>query len=232
MSLQAIIDSSDSIEIDRRRIIGVQATRAEIYKTAETPTRNPWKFTVHHGGGLPYYKGRAIIEQLDYIDRRTPEIITFSNNSKLSWMFRYQGVMTDAQQSAIIVQSFTGNQLVLTNLPTVDGITITDSSLLFGKGDIIQIGNFYAPFSVTADVLRGSSSTVTITTHRPNFLVGVDNSTVNIGANCRWMVLCTNMPAYKIIPGATTYQNGTLINNGIIEFTDSFKLVEYTDTSY
>lgn len=232
MSLQAIIDFSDSIEIDRRRIIGVQATRAEIYKTAETPTRNPWKFTVHHGGGLPYYKGRAIIEQLDYIDRRTPEIITFSNNPKLSWMFRYQGVMTTAQQNNLFVSSFTGNQLTIAGLPTVDSTSVTETSLLFGKGDIIQIGNFYSPFSVTSNVLRGSSSTVTITTHRPNFLVGVNNSTLNIGANCRWMMLCVNMPAYKIIPGATTYQNDTLINNGIIEFTDSFKLVEYTDTSY
>jgi hypothetical protein len=232
MSLQAIIDSCDSIEIDRRRIIGVQSTRAEIYKTAETPTRNPWKFTVHHGGGLPYYKGRAIIEQLDYLDRRTSEVITFSNNSKLSWMFRYQGVMSEQQQNAITVQSFTGNQLVLTNLPTVDGTIITESSLMFGAGDIIQIGTYYSPFSVVSNVLRGSASTITLTTHRPNFLVGADNNTVNIGARCRWMMLCTNMPAYKIIPGATTYENGSLINNGIVEFTDSFKLVEYTDTSY
>lgn len=232
MSLQAIIDSCDSIEIDRRRVIGVQSTRAEIFKTAETPTRNPWKFTVHHSGGLPYYKGRAILEQLDYIDRRTPEIITFSNNPKFSWMFRYQGILDSTQQSALAVQSFTGNQLTLTNLPAVDGTIITENSLMFAKGDIVQIGSFYTPFTVTADVLRGNLDSITLVTHRPNFLSSVIGNTLSIGNNVKWTVLCVNMPTYKIIPGATTYENGQLINNAIVEFNDSFKLIEFTDTSY
>ena len=90
-----------------------------------------------------------IIEAIDTLDRITPQVVTFSDNPKLAWMFRYQGSMSLAQINNITVQSFVGNELVLQNLPVIPA-----SRVLFEPNDIIQIGSYTYPFTSTTQVLR------------------------------------------------------------------------------
>jgi hypothetical protein len=225
--LQNIIDKASALTIDRRKVVGVQITRNEIPRTSLTPTRQPWRFKLTMPNSLRYYNSRDILEALDTIDRYTPQLVTFSNNSCLSWIFRYQGSMTQSQINNLTVSSFVGNQLVLSGLPVV-----ASSTILFKPNDLIQIGAHTYPFTSTTQVLRGSASTVTITTNRPNIITGsVVGDGLTVGNDCEFYMFCPNMPTYKLTPGGYVESNGTTINNALIEFSDDFELYEWVGTA-
>jgi len=225
--LQTIIDNSDSIDINRRRVVGVQMTRNEIIRTAETPTRNTWKFTVNQNNGLAYDVNRSLLEELDRLDRTTPVSVSFGSNPNMSWMFKYQGDFSTVNWNTVTVQSFVGNQLVL-NIP---GIFAPSTRILL-PNDIIQIGGFHYPFTSvglhTASMMV--SNRLTVTVHRPNFITNsVVNQPVVVGAGVQFRVVCMNMPAYKFVPGAfKRLSDGTIGNNARIVFEEPFELVEYT----
>jgi hypothetical protein len=221
--LQTIINNASSLTIDRRKVVGIQITRNEIPRTSLTPTKQPWRFKVSMPSSLRYYNNRNLLEVLDTIDRYTPQTITFSNNACLSWIFRYQGAMSSGQISAITVSSFTGNQLVLGNLPSVGSSTV-----LFEPNDLIQIGAYTYPFTSTTQILRGGASTVTVTTNRPNIITGsVAGAGLTVGNACTFNMFCPNMPTYRLIPGGYVKSGSATVNNALIEFSDDFDLYEW-----
>jgi len=227
MSLQSIINKCNAIQIDRRKVIGIQYTRNEIPRISITPTKNPWRFTITMPNSYRYSDARSVLESLDRLDRAGNETVTFSNRPEMNWIFRYQGVMTSGQIGAITVSSFTGDQLVLSGLPAISA-----GSILFEPNDLIQIGTNPYPFTVVNQVLRGSLSTVTITTNRPNIITtSVTGLGITVGPTCQFRVFCPNMPTYKLIPGGQFYSGSTLINNAYIEFSDDFVLYEYVATA-
>ena len=226
MSIQSVINIAESIQINRRKVVGVQITRNEIARVSELLTRNPWRMTVKVSALLNYDSPtvRALLEELDRKDRKLPQVITFSGNSGLSWMFRYQGSMTAAEINALRIQRFGSaehdyNELVLTNLPSA-GSNSLPGAVLFRKGDILQVAGYPYPFTVqNATVLRGSSNTVTITTHRENFIDdSVVNSSITVGNQVSFNMLCINMPTY------------TFVNKNQVQFDSDFDLFEYTGT--
>lgn len=224
--LQTILNYCNGIAIDRRRVVGIQYTRNEIPRVSTTPTKNPWKFTLDMPNRFRYNEARDLMEALDNLDRVNPEIVTFSDLPSLSWIFKYQGAMTSGQISAITVQSFVGDQLILTGLPAVGASTV-----LFQPNDIIQIGALGVhpyPFTSTTQILRGGGSTVTITTNRPNIIsTSVTGSGIIVGNACQWNMFCPNMPTYKLIPGGYVGNGTTTTNNALLEFSDSFILYEF-----
>jgi len=225
--LQDIVNRASAMTIDRRKVVGVQITRNEIPRTSLTPTRQPWRFTLTMPNSLRYYNSRDILEALDTIDRYTPQTISFSNNSCLSWIFRYQGAMTAGQISALTVTSFIGNQLILSGLPTVGAGVI-----LFEPNDLIQIGSHTYPFTSTTQILRGSGGTVTVTTNRPNIITGsVVGDGLTVGNGCTFNMFCPNMPTYKLIPGGYVADGASTLNNALIEFSDDFELYEWVGTA-
>jgi hypothetical protein len=171
------------------------------------------------------------MEALDTLDRITPEIITFSNLPQLSWIFRYQGAMTSGQLATITVTSFVGDQLTL----NVSGITASSSAVIFEPNDLIQIGApgvHPYPFTSTTQVLRGSGSTVVVTTNRPNIITTLGATPgIIVGNNCQFKMFCPNMPTYKLIPGGQAMSGSTVINNALLEFSDAFELYEFVGTA-
>ena len=225
--LQTIINKASALTIDRRKVVGVQITRNEIPRTSLTPTRQPWRFTLSMPTSLRYYNNRDLLEALDTLDRYQPELITFSDNACLSWIFRYQGTLSTNQINNISVSSFTGNQLVLSGLPA-----IPSTRVLFEPNDLIQIGNNTFPFTSTTRVTRGTSSTVTITTNRPNIITAsVVGDGITVGNDCEFYMFCPNMPTYKLIPGGYVASGTTTVNNALIEFNDDFELYEFVGTA-
>lgn len=226
--LQSIIDNCDSIDINRRRVIGVMSTRNEIVRTSETPTRNTWKFTVNQNNGFAYNEARTLLEELDLLDRDTPQDVSFGSNPKMDWMFAYRGGLQPIDFNAISVSSFVGNQLVL----NMTGVWIS-GVVVFEPNDFIQIGGFPFPFTsteqyTTDDIAAGK---LTITTHRPNFITNsVVNQPITVGSSVKFRLLCTNMPTYKLVPGAFRRDpvTGKAINNARVVFEESFEFVEYT----
>lgn len=222
MSLQKIINICETLQIDRRKVVGVQYTRSEVAKVSATPTRNPWKFELNVSAGLQYSKSRALIEDIDSLDRLNTETVSFNSVPGQSFIFAYQGVMTGAQVNSITVQSFTGTSLTVTGLPVVG--VVGANGILFKKGDFIQINDYPHPFTVTQDVVRGTNTAtnaaVTLTVHRPNFITAsVVGKGIKVGNDVQFKVFCPNMPTYRLIPGGT---------DAIIEWTSPFQLYEYT----
>lgn len=228
-ALQTIINYSSGLTINRRKVVGTQITKNEIPRTSVTPTKNPWQFTVDFPPAYRYSELRSVLEELDRIDRYLPETITFNDNPCINWIFRYQGYMSNSQLNQVTVASFVGNQLTL-NVPPLPA-----NRILFQPNDLIQIGGADAypyPFTVVNQVLGGSSSVV-ITTNRPNILTGnLAGLPIRVGSNCQFKMFCPNMPTYKLIPGGASFdQFGNRINNALIEFSDSFQLYEYVGTA-
>ena len=225
--LQTILNFSNSLEINRRKMVGIQYTRNEIPRVSATPTLNPWRMTLEVPSRFKYYQARDLMEALDTLDRITPEVITFSNLPALNWIFRYQGAMTTGQLNTITVTSFTGNQLTL----NVSGITAASTAVIFEPNDLIQIGSlseYPYPFTSTTQVLRGSGSTVVVTTNRPNILTGtLTGEGIIVGNNCQFNMFCPNMPTYILKPGGQAMSGSTLINNAYLEFSDAFELYEW-----
>lgn len=225
--LQTIIDNCNGLNIDRRKMVGIQYTRNESPRTSQTPTFNPWRFVLDMPSSLRYFQARALLEQLDTLDRNTPQVVTFGNNPCLSWIFKYQGSMSQTAIDNITVVDFVGNQLTLTNLPVV-----SSTRVLFEPNDLIQIGNFTFPFTSTTQVTRGTGATVTVTTNRPNILTGGWGAkNITVGNACQFYMFCPNMPTYKLVPGGAARENGVTINNALIEFSDSFNLYEWVATA-
>lgn len=225
--LQTIINKASSLTIDRRKVVGIQITRNEIPRTSLTPTKQPWRMTLTMPSSLRYYDNRDLLEALDTLDRYQPELVTFSDNACLSWIFRYQGSLNATQLNNLRVDSFVGNQLVLTGLPI-----ISNTRVMFEPNDLIQIGTHTFPFTSTTQVLRGTGSTITITTNRPNIIsTSVVNDALTVGNDCDFYMFCPNMPTYKLVPGGYVRVNGTTRNNALIEFNDDFTLYEWTGTA-
>lgn len=229
--LQTILNYSNGLNIDRRKVVGIQYTRNEIPRVSQTPTKNPWKFTLDMPNRFKYYEARDLMEALDKLDRITPEVITFSNLPQLSWIFKYQGAMTSGQLATITVTSFVGDQLTL----NVSGITAASTAVIFKPNDLIQIGSTGVhpyPFTSTTQVLRGSGSTVVVTTNRPNILTGsLTGLGVIVGNTCQFRMFCPNMPTYKLVVGGRAMSGSTVVNNALLEFSDSFTLYEFVGTS-
>jgi hypothetical protein len=225
--LQTIVDYSNGMNINRRKTVGIQYARNEIPRVSQTPTRNPWHFTLDLPNSFRYSEARALMEQIDTLDRITPQVLTFSNRPEIRWIFRYQGAMTSGQISAITVQSYVGDQLVLTNLPAVASGTI-----LFAQNDLIQIGTHTFPFTSTTQVTRGGGGTVTVTTSRPNIIsANVVGDGITVGNSCQFYMFCPNMPTYKLIVGGYVGNGVTATNNALLEWSDSFELYEFVGTA-
>lgn len=226
--LQTIINKCQGMEIDRRKVVGIQTTRNEVARTSETPTFNPWRINLTMPASLRYNEARALMEQLDVLDRNTPQVVTFGDASCLSWIFRYQGSLAVSQLNQITVSSFIGNQLVLTNLPAINSPRV-----MFEPNDLIQIGNYTFPFTSTTQVTRGTGATVTVTTHRPKIITGaVNGAGITAGNACQFYMFCPNMPTYKLVVGGADYSaGGTLVGNALIEFSGDFSLYEWVATA-
>ena len=225
--LQTIINASNGLLIDRRKVVGIQFTRNEIPRVSQTPTKNPWKFTLDVPSSIRYSEGRALMEALDRLDRITPQVVTFSNLAAFNWMFRYQGAMSQSQLNTITVTSFTGSTLRL----NVSGITAASGAVIFEPNDLIQIGasNEYPyPFTSTTQITRGSLSYVDVITSRPNILTGnLVGKGIIVGNNCQFNMFCPNMPTYKLIVGGYVGNGTTTTNNALLEWSDSFTLYEF-----
>jgi len=221
--LQTIIDNCNGIKFNRRNVVGIQYTRNEIPRVSATPTRNPWKITVDMPNRFRYSQIRALLEELDKLDTTTPQVVTFGNLTAMDWIFAYQGALSTGSLAGITVQTYVGNQLTLTGLPAVASTTV-----MFKKNDLIQINNHPYPFTTQNDVLRGTGSTVVITTSRPNIITdSVVGLGITVGSTCEFNMFCPNMPVYKLTPGGYVNSGGTTTNNALIEWSDSFFLYEF-----
>ena len=219
MGIQTIINMAESINFDRRKVLGVQYSRNEIARIDETVTRNAWKINVSVSAMLNYENYRGLIEDIDYLDSRYPETVSFSTSTGasagLSYMLAYQGNLAASDLNALTIVAWTGTSLTLNNLPSVD-----PSTVMFRKGDFVQAATLPYPTTVSQDVLRGSGSTVTLTTHRPSFMgTQTQGKNILVGNAVEFRVFVNKMPTYTLNSGGKT---------ALLTWSGPFQLYEYT----
>jgi hypothetical protein len=202
MSFQTIFEIQQSMNVQNRRMIGQQVTRAGYMTVAQYLTAVPWMFTVTPHNYLYYPTARTIIQTIDNKDRQLPETIQFNSNN-LSWFTEYQG---DASVTPTTIQlnaapAANATTIVLKGLPSM-----SSAGALFRAGDFIMIEGY--TYKVTTTVLRGSAATVSVTIHRPIIGSPVANTAVSCGNNCTFTVVAQTCPTYTLTPMA----DGAFVN--------------------
>lgn len=195
MSFQTILDISQSITVNNRRMVGQQYSRSGQVRTAQYVTAVPWVFTVKPHSFLYYPQVRDVIQTIDNLDRQTAATITFSSTN-LSWFTSYQGELTSGQAAALTLDSVpapNATTISVGNLPAV-----ASSVIVFKAGDFIQLGSY--PYKVTAQVLRGSGSTVNVTLHRPVIGTPSTGTLTAVGSACTFSVVAEVCPTYTLNP--------------------------------
>lgn len=195
MSFQTILDISQSITVNNRRMVGQQYSRSGQVRTAQYVTAVPWVFTVKPHSFLYYPQVRDVIQTIDNLDRQTAATITFSSTN-LSWFTSYQGELTSVQAAALTLASVpaaNATTISVGNLPSV-----ASSTIVFKAGDFLQLGSY--AYKVTAQVLRGSGSTVSVTLHRPVIGTPTAGTLTAVGSACTFSVVAEACPTYTLNP--------------------------------
>ena len=128
-------------------------------------------------------------------DRNTEVRVNIGNNSKMSYLTAYQGVMTSDQLTALTVTNFTSTSLTIGGLPSISG-----TKVLFQAGDFIQPFWSRYPYVVTEQVLRGTGTNIVVNTNRP--LITTEATTVTgallVGTQTSWTCVVTQLPTYEV----------------------------------
>ena len=91
------------------------------------------------------------------------------------------------------VPTTNSQNLTIGNLPSV-----TSGTVVFAAGDFLQLGSYV--YKVTADVLRGSSSTVVVPIHRPVIGTPSTGTLTAEGEDVYFNVLAQDCPTYTLTP--------------------------------
>ena len=195
MSFQTIFEIQQSMTVNTRRTVGQQVSRSGQVRVAQYLTSVPWVFTVTPHAYLPYATSRDIIQTIDNLDRQLPETITF-NSTNLSWFTAYQGELSLSEINALTLAAVpapNAQTISIGNLPSVG-----PTNYVFKAGDFIQIGNY--TYKVTANVLRGTSATVSVNIHRPIIGSPPTGTLAGVGNTCEFIVLAERCPTYTLMP--------------------------------
>jgi len=216
-SLQSIIDSAQSLEINRSKLVGQTISRSGRILTGTRNWANPFRMTVVPKPIWRYADTRDIIEDIMARDRNTSHTIQLGSVSGQTWVIGYQGNAAGGTTgaggtlSSITVASMAGTTMTLNNCPTSGSVTI------FRKGDYIQPVNYRYPFVVTQDVIGNGNATRTVTVHRsfmPQTSFTLAGSSLKVGTSCSFIVMVTGLPTHRLVSGQ------------FVEFTGNFELVE------
>jgi len=212
MSFQTIFDISQSIGVQNRRTVGQQVSRSGQVRVAQYLTSVPWQFTVKPHAFLYYPQVRDVIQTIDNLDRQLPQTITFAG-SGLNWFTAYQGALTTGQSNALTLQSVpapNATTISVGNLPSV-----ASSVVIFQPGDFLQLGIY--TYKVTAQVLRGSGTTVSVTLHRPVIGTVSTGTLTAVGSACTFYLLAAQCPTYTLNP---------MTNGAFVQWDGDFVFIE------
>ena len=223
MSLQTILSIAESVGINDHRFVGQTLSRNQKLFTSEVLTVVPFEFEMAPNNYLLYSKSRGILNALRIPDKALEQYLNFGSTGWASYIV-YQGDMTSAQIAACQWQVVSANKtLVLGNLPAISA-----GAYIVKAGDFCQVGRY--SYIATADVQRGSGSTVNIPVHRSlivaltsvvNAVIGQYGTTQSMGGNTytgvTFPVIMRDYPTYTFVP---------ITNDSFIKWSGTFKALE------
>lgn len=223
MSLQTILSICESVGINDQRFVGQTLSRNQKLVTSEILTVVPFQFELRPMNYLLYSQNRTTLNNLRIPDKSLQQYLNFGQTGWLNYV-KYQGDMTSTQIGNCLWTTASANKtLVLGALPA-----ISSTAYLFRVGDFVQVGLY--SYIVTADVQRGSGSTVNVPVHR-NLLVALTSNvscvagefgtTVAMGGTTytgvTFPVVLREYPTYNLVP---------ITNDSFINWSGSFKALE------
>jgi len=226
MSLTNILAISETVGINDQRFVGQVVSRNQRISTSEIITVVPFAFELKPMNYLLYSKNRNLLNSLRIPDKSLIQYLNFGTTGWENYIY-YQGEMTSGQISTSQWQTSSANKnLVLGNLPS--NVDMPSNKYVVKAGDFCQVG-LYA-YIATADVLRGSGSTVTIPVHRNlittlvspvNAVIGQYGTTVSMGGTTytgiTFQVVLRDYPTYTLVP---------MTDDSFIQWSGSFKAFE------
>jgi hypothetical protein len=213
MAFQNIFEIQQKMTVNNRRMVGQQVTRAGYMTTAQYLTSVPWQFTIVPHNFLYYPQVRNVIQAIDNLDRQLPDTIIF-NSSLLQWFTAYLGDLSLAQAQALTltaVPAANSQTISVGNLPSV-----SSTSAVFRAGDFLQMGQY--TYKVTADVLRGSGTTVNVNLNRPVIGTVTVGTLTGVANACTFTVVAEQCPTYTLTP---------MTNGAFVEWSGPFVFREY-----
>ena len=222
-NLTTILSVSESVLINDQRFVGQILSRNQRISTSEVLTVVPFQFTFKPMNYLLYSQNRALLANLRKYDRSLTQYLNFGSTGWVNYI-AYQGDLTSSQIPSCQWQtSSTGTNLVLGNLPS-----ISSTAYIVKAGDFCQMDNY--SYIATADVLRGSGSTVTIPVHRTiltaltspqNAVIGQYGTTISMGGSTytgvTFQIILQAYPTYTLVP---------MTNDSFIQWSGSFQGIE------
>jgi hypothetical protein len=226
MSLTNILAVSETVGINDQRFVGQVVSRNQRISTSEIITVVPFAFEMKPMNYLLYSQNRALLNSLRIPDKALTQYLNFGTTGWTNYI-AYQGEMTSGQITSAQWQTSSANKiLVLGNLPA--NVDMPSNKYVVKQGDFCQVG-LYA-YIATADVLRGSGSTVSIPVHRNlittltspvNAVIGEYGITVSMGGTTytgtTFPVVLRDYPTYTLMP---------MTNDSFIEWSGTFKAFE------
>ena len=223
MSLNTILAISESVGINDQKLVGQVLSRNQRISTSELLTVQPFEFTMNPMKYLLYSQNRSLLSTLRVNDKSLEQYLNFTNIGWLNYV-AYQGDMTSGQIASCEWQTASANKtLVLGSLPS-----ISSSAYIVKVGDFCQVGRY--AYIATADVLRGSGSTVNIPVHRNlittlattvGAVIGQYGTTVSMGgstyAGVTFPVILREYPTYTLVP---------MTNDSFISWNGAFVAIE------
>ena len=223
MSLNTILINSEWIGVNDHRFVGQVVSRNQRISTAEILTVVPFLFEMKPHNYLLYSKNRNLLNSLRIPDKSLEQYLNFGVTGWLSYI-EYQGDMSSGAIEFCEWQiTSAAKVLVLGSLPSIGaGLYIVKA------GDFCQVGRY--SYIATADVVRGSGSTVNIPVHRNlitpllspvEAVIGQFGTTVAMGGNsytgCTFPVILQDYPTYNLLP---------MTNDSYITWSGSFRAFE------
>ena len=130
----------------------------------------------------------------------------------MNYITAYQGGITQGQLNSLTIQAVGTSTMTITGLPSV-----SSSTVIFAKGDLIQPNNSRYPYTVVDTVLRGLTTTTSVTLNRPIITsegISLLSQGLKVGNSCTWRVLVSGLPTYQLVPMQR------------VQYTGDFELVE------
>jgi hypothetical protein len=223
MSLNTILQVSESIAINDQKLVGQVLSRNQRISTSELLTVQPFEFTMNPMKYLLYSQNRDLLSALRVADKATEQYLNFTNIGWLNYV-AYQGNMTLGQIGSCQWQTSSANKtLVLGNLPS-----IASTAYIVKKGDFCQVERY--TYIATADVQRGGGSTVNIPVHRNlistlaspvDAVIGQYGTTISLGGTSytgvTFPVILREYPTYTLVP---------MTNDSFISWNGPFVAIE------
>lgn len=222
-NLTTILSISESVMINDQRFVGQILSRNQRIATSEVLTVVPFQFTFKPMNYLLYSQNRSLLANLRKYDRALTQYLNFGSTGWYNYI-AYQGDLTAIQIPSCQWQtSSAGTNLVLGNLPS-----ISPTAYIVRAGDFCQMDSYC--YIATADVQRGSGTTVTIPVHRTvlttlvspqNAVIGQYGTTIAMGGNtytgCTFPVILQAYPTYTLVP---------MTNDSFIQWSGGFQAIE------